>query len=66
MKIAELVKNTQGEIKVLDGITGAWWDGPPEAPENALFIPLEDLGYTMRFGIFRKSLAPERKNELED
>lgn len=42
-KITEL----GGKVKNHNGINGIWFDGPPERPENALFIPL----YVSRFMI---------------
>jgi hypothetical protein len=53
-----------GSIKNHMGIDGVWFDGPPEAPENALFIPLPDFGYSKKHGIFRKSHCPDRPSEI--
>lgn len=40
------------------------FDGPPDAPKNSLSIPLSNLGYSRKRGIFRKSIK-SFKNELE-
>lgn len=53
-----------GIIKNIGGVNGVWFDGPPEAPENALFIPFSDFGYTEQHGIFRKSYCPNRPSEI--
>lgn len=39
--------------------------GSLKAPKNSLTIPLIDLGYNPKNGIFRKSLAPEQRSILE-
>lgn len=40
------------------------FDGPPDVPKNSLTIPLSDLGYSEKRGIFRKSIEGF-KSDLE-
>lgn len=54
----------EGKTKLHKGVLGVWFDGPPETPENALFIPLNDFGYSKRHGVFRRSIRPDFENEL--
>jgi hypothetical protein len=54
-----------GQLIVRDRVPGIFFNGPEEAPENSLFIPQSDFGYTRRHGVFRKSLAPNWKSEID-
>ncbi len=66
MTLEEFTTKIGGTVKTYNiGQEGIWFDGPPEAPKNALFIPLDDLGYSPTDGIFRKSLKPHGQNILK-
>lgn len=43
VEIDNKINELDGQIKVIEGVSGVWFDGPPEAPENGLFIPFSDL-----------------------
>ena len=60
----DIVRQLGGRITAQDGTSGVLFDGPKEAPENSLFIPLSDFGYSEIYGIFRKSIRPNRKSEI--
>ncbi len=59
-KIVEL----GGNIVQRKGKMGVLFEDPPKAETIPLFIPLEDFGYTEKHGIFRKSLMPKLKSEM--
>lgn len=40
------------------------WDGPREAPQNGLTIPISDLGRTSEGMMYRVSIRPNIKNTL--
>lgn len=65
MTLEEFIAMTGGIVKPHEGQVGVWFDGPLTAPENALFIPLNDLGYSPKDGVFRKSLKPNGRSVLK-
>ncbi len=59
-----IITQLGGRIVTQDRVSGVLFNGPKEAPRNSLFIALSDFGYSEGHGIFRKSLAPNRKSEI--
>lgn len=57
----ETITKLGGKIKVRNRVTGIFFDGS----ENALFIPLNDFGYSLEHGVFRKSIYPKYKSEID-
>lgn len=57
MTLEEFTTKIGGTVKTntIGGQEDVWFDGPPEAPKNALFIPLDDLGYSPTDGLFRRT-----------
>lgn len=58
--VRRLAKETGAEI-LPDGLR---WPGPPEATQDSLTIPFDDLGRGEDGGIFRVSLCPHKTNIL--
>jgi hypothetical protein len=58
------VKSLGGTIKTVNGLKCVFFPGPSDAPQNSLAIPVKDFGYTKEKGIFRKSLRPNIKSEI--
>lgn len=65
MTIEELIEKVGGALILRDQIILLHFPGPPEAPENGLTIPLDDLGYNEQQGVFRLSIRPDKENLLE-
>lgn len=59
-KTRAYAKETQATITN----NGLLWPAPPEAPENALFIPFADLGVDEYGMMYRCSVYPNRANVL--
>ncbi len=65
MTLEEFTNKIGGTVKIHSGKKGVWFDGPKEVPQNALFIPLGDLGYNPKNGVFRKSIKPKLRSILK-